>query len=215
MNLLRENDLFAVDSLFKPKRSRIFCEQRKRVCNATYLQKDSKRRPKKLDYSILSNRLRSCITKSETKWAPSIHRFGRPFDHSLLRTEWKWQIKADKRPPVKDYKNMTVENWQKLGNQIKANLNDVEAESSDTTQKETQIAERLSRMNTAINDCVTVCVPNRDKKAGSRRRVSDKTRSILAESVTIQQSGGAGQRVVKVDAKTLGKENKQLLLVGL
>ena len=45
-DLMRCHDLFAVDSLFRPRKSRMFQNQRKRVCNATYLQKDPSRRPK-------------------------------------------------------------------------------------------------------------------------------------------------------------------------
>ena len=41
VQVMRTNDLFAVDSLFRPKRSRMFSKQRKRVCGATYLQKDN------------------------------------------------------------------------------------------------------------------------------------------------------------------------------
>ena len=84
LTVMREHDLFAVDSMFRPKRSRMFCNQRKRVCNATYLQKHSISRPKKLDYFLVSNRWRSSVTSSSTKWAPSIHRFGKSFDHWLL-----------------------------------------------------------------------------------------------------------------------------------
>ena len=55
LQLMRANDLFAIDSLFKPKRTRMFsCQQGKRLCNATYLQKDNTRRPKKLDYFLIS-----------------------------------------------------------------------------------------------------------------------------------------------------------------
>ena len=56
MNLMRSHDLFAVDSLFKPRRKYMFNSKKKRICNATYLQKDKQLRPKKLDYFLVSNR---------------------------------------------------------------------------------------------------------------------------------------------------------------
>ena len=43
MDLIRSHDLFAVDSLFRPKRRKMF-DGRNRVCNATYLQKSRMQR---------------------------------------------------------------------------------------------------------------------------------------------------------------------------
>ena len=40
LDLMRLHDLFAVDTLFKPAKKRWKAEGRKRLCNATYLQKD-------------------------------------------------------------------------------------------------------------------------------------------------------------------------------
>lgn len=87
VHVMQSHDLFAVDNLFRPNRSRMFYKQRKLVCNTTYLQKDKSFRPKKLDYFLVSNRWKSCVTKSSTDWVPSLHRFGKVFDHSLLRID--------------------------------------------------------------------------------------------------------------------------------
>ena len=89
ISLMRSQDLFAVDSLFRPKRSKMFSQAKKRVCNATWLQKDTSLRPKKLDYFLVSNRCRSSVTPSSTKWSPSIHRFSKPFDYCLLQIGWE------------------------------------------------------------------------------------------------------------------------------
>ena len=181
MDLLRVNDLFAVDSMFKPKRTRMFCSQGKRLCNATYLQKDSSKRPKKLDYFMVSNRWRSCVTNSVTKWAPSIHRFGRAFDHALLQIDWKWRLKADKRTPAKDYKGMTKENWEQLGERIKDNLQRTAVQKDTGGQTNEEIQERVERMNAAISDAVRDCVPDKDNKARGRRRVSERTRKLYEQ----------------------------------
>ena len=85
LDLLRSHDLFAVDSMFRPKRKTIGQGGKPRVCNATYLQKDASRRPKKLDYIFVSNRWKSSVTNSTTNWATAIHRFGKFFDHCLLQ----------------------------------------------------------------------------------------------------------------------------------
>ena len=123
IELLRAHDLFAVDSLFCPKRKNMFCtDKKKRYCNATYLQKEKGRRPKKLDYFFISNRWRSCVTNSTTCWAPSVHRFGKLFDHSLLKITWRWRVKKDANAKRKDFKAMNTEDWSRLNETIDKNL---------------------------------------------------------------------------------------------
>ena len=62
VNVLKAHDLFAVDSLLRPKRSHMFCNQHKRVCDSTYLQKDKSLHPKNLitiTFSFLNERMES------------------------------------------------------------------------------------------------------------------------------------------------------------
>ena len=123
LSLMRSHDLFAVDSLFRPKRKWMFgADKRKRVCNASYLQKDITLRPKKLDYFLVSNRWRSCVINSKTNWSPSIHRFGKAFDHSLLQIKWRWRVKIQKVVRSKDFKKMQASDWKKLDRKIATNL---------------------------------------------------------------------------------------------
>ena len=49
--LIREYDLFAVDTIFKPKTK--MWDDKLRVCNVTYRSKQAKKRPRKLDYICL------------------------------------------------------------------------------------------------------------------------------------------------------------------
>ena len=123
LSFMRSHDLFAVDSMFKPKSKFMFATgDKRRKCNATYLQKDVSLRPKKLDYFLVSNRWRSCVKNSDTKWAPSIHRFGRAFDHSLLQITWRWRTKSAKLVVGKDFKAMLKSDWVALDTAIDNNL---------------------------------------------------------------------------------------------
>ena len=54
LDLMRTQDLFAVETRFKPKAK--LWAGRKRQCNATYMPKHKERRPTKLDYFLVSNR---------------------------------------------------------------------------------------------------------------------------------------------------------------
>ena len=100
LDLMRKHDMFAVDTLFKPKRK--MWSGKIRVCNATYLPKDVARRPKRLDYFLVSNRRKSAAVSSEVMWGPSMHRFGAKFDHGLVRVRWRCRLRKvtpTRRPP--------------------------------------------------------------------------------------------------------------------
>ena len=64
LDLMRENDLFAVGTLFKPKTKKWFGKYR--ACNGTYRSKEAGKRPRKLDYICVSNRWKSLMI--EVKW---------------------------------------------------------------------------------------------------------------------------------------------------
>ena len=84
LDLMRTHDLFTVGTALRPKKKRCPSSRRKRLCNATYMDKDNSKRPRKLDYIRVSNRWRSMVKNVSVKWAPSEHRFGRKFDHGLV-----------------------------------------------------------------------------------------------------------------------------------
>ena len=84
--LMRMFDLFAVDTLFKPPKKRWGPEDRMRLCNATYLQKDETRRRTQLHYICVTNRWKTMMQNVKVRWGwgPSEHRFARRFDHGFL-----------------------------------------------------------------------------------------------------------------------------------
>ena len=84
LTLMRNYDLFAVDTLFKPKKKAWGEDKKMRYCNATYMAKDPKKRPRKLDYICVSNRWKGMVKNTETRWGPEFHRFGQKYDHGLL-----------------------------------------------------------------------------------------------------------------------------------
>ena len=84
LELMREFDLFTVDTLFKPARKTWGKDEKLRYCNATHMAKNEERRPRKLDYMLVSNRWKSMVKNAGTRWGPSLHHFGQKFDHGLL-----------------------------------------------------------------------------------------------------------------------------------
>ena len=95
LELMREFDLFAVDTLFKPARKAWGKEKKMRCCNATYMAKNEERRPKKLYCILVSNRWKSMVKNAGTRWGPSLHRFDQKFDHGLLSVTWHWSIRKE------------------------------------------------------------------------------------------------------------------------
>ena len=178
IELLRAHDLFAVDSLFCPKRKNMFCtDKKKRYCNATYLQKEKGRRPKKLDYFFISNRWRSCVTNSTTCWAPSVHRFGKLFDHSLLKITWRWRVKKDANAKRKDFKAMNAEDWSRLNETIGKTLEASRPQGYAQNSKG-DIDARLKHMNKSIQAGIDTCVPNKKRLSSIKRKVSERTRNL-------------------------------------
>lgn len=177
MDLLRTHNLFAVDSLFR-SRSKVIgqgAEIRPRVSNATYLQKDPTRRPKKLDYFFVSSRWKINVTNSATSWAPSVHRFGKYFDHCLLHISWKWRIKVTKSKPTKDFKAMTRDDWLRLDYEINDALHKCE---EPTVTENTHIDASLTHMNVCINQAIEECVPCKKRLSVIKREPSEKTRDL-------------------------------------
>ena len=108
LDLMRAYDLFAIDTLFRPKGK--MWGNKRRVCNATYMPKDVDRRPTRLDYFLVSNRRKAMAVSSEVKWAPSLHRFGGPdkFDHGMVKVRWRCRLRASRVTPRRDYESMGV-----------------------------------------------------------------------------------------------------------
>ena len=164
LTLMQSHDLFAVDSMFMPKRRKMFAGgKKKRVCNSTYLQKDAQLRPKKLDYFLVSNRWKSCVRNSSSCWAPSVHRFGKFFDHSLLQISWTWRVKKDKLSAKRDFKSLTHEAWSAIGEEITKNLQKHAPLKHHPSSNE-HLEERLQRMNTCVQQAIECKVPVKEKK---------------------------------------------------
>ena len=103
--------MFTVDTLFKSARKTWGEKGKMRYCNATYMAKDPKKRPRKLDYICVSNRWKSMVINADTKWGPAYHRFGQKFDHGLLSARWRWKTKKNQRTETVDFSQMTAQSW--------------------------------------------------------------------------------------------------------
>ena len=117
LDMMRAHDVCAIGTYFKPKRKK--WQGRHRYCNATYIPKDSTRRPTKLDYLLVSNRWKSMVVNTETRWGPSIHRFGHQFDHALVSATWRWRTKKTEKIRRPDFEVMDKKCWAEFDDELR------------------------------------------------------------------------------------------------
>ena len=120
--LMRNFDLFAVDTLFKPTRKAWGKEGKLRYCNATYMAKDTSKRPRKLDYICISNRFKGMIKNVRTRWGSAFHRFGQKFDHGMLSATWRWKTKKTQRFETADFRAMNAQSWKEFDADLRIRL---------------------------------------------------------------------------------------------
>ena len=188
INLMREHDLFAVDTLFKPKRRKWGSHYR--YCNATYLPKDSNLRPTKLDYICVSNRWKSQVINSDVRWGPSVHRFGQPFDHGFLSATWRWRTKNNDRTRRPDFKAMTGQMWPTFNEELRIRLqketqppsNSKEHPPSVTQDEDGDMANlacEYESLATCVFDTIQKVVPEKKWLKKNGRVVTQETKELF------------------------------------
>ena len=131
LDLMRSQELFAVDTKFKPRAK--YWSNRKRLYNATYLPKHKEHRPTKLDYFLVSQRWQGSVISSTTKWGAAYHRFGTKFDHGLLSIKWEWRLRVSKIKPKTDFQLMSPANWQEFDRRLEEHHTSTITNTSPTT----------------------------------------------------------------------------------
>ena len=197
LDLLRKQDLFAVGTSFKPKRKR--WSQRKRLCNASYIAKDEKRRPRKLDYMCVSNRWRSMVKNVTVKWGPSEHRFGRRFDHGLVSAIWHWRTRKAARFVTADYSAMDNQSWRRFDETLRIKIQDsrqtrAKSEATSAIQKEEEKAEQCAgkeyqKLAQNIRETITETVPKKKNQFKNGRSISEDTKQLYKDRIKEYSKG--------------------------
>ena len=180
LDLMRQFDLFAVDTRFKSKKK--IWDDKPRNCNATYLRKHADKRPTKLDYFLVSNRRQAMVMDSTVKWGASIYRFGKNFDHGILAIKWAWRIRMYKGEPKPDYSAMTDdEKWSQFDVELKkALLKDVPEQPKVEVTEEEMFAQ-YGHLAYHVAETVKKVVPPKKVMKINGERVSEKTCGVWAE----------------------------------
>ena len=211
IDLMREHNLFAVDTLFKPKRK--MWNGRYRYCNATYLPKDREKRPTKLDYICVTDRWKSMIIDSKVRWGPSIHRFGQTFDHRLLIATWRWKTKKDKKPRRPDYTLMTEEAWPNFDRALRiklrerskqlTNSNGEDTASANKDNDNTELAKEFKNLTKCVYDTIQEVVPEKKWLRKNGRVVTEATKRLFEprKRISAKEAYTAEEKRMKQDHK--------------
>ena len=190
LELMRLHDLFAVDTLFKSRRKK--WGEKKCLCNATYIDKDEKRRPRKLDYICVSNRWKSMVKNVQVRWGPSQYRFGRSFDHGFVSAIWHWRTRRPTRFRTEDFKAMTDQSWRKFDDCLRIKIEErkekwpvtpghAERDVEDDTFDEQRAGTEFSALTESIQEATRETVPSKKKLFRNGREVSQETHDIFEQ----------------------------------
>ena len=192
LDLMRDHDLFAVGTLFKPKKK--LWQGKQRVCNTTYMPKDETRRPTKLDYLCVSNRYKGMVIDAKVRWGPAIHRFGQQFDHGFLSAKWRWKTKKTKKPKRPHYAAMSSQSWTAFDEALRMKLQ----KEHEPRAAESKHAVESGEQGTAQNQEVTVQDLGTEFESLSKS-VYETIKEVVPEKKWLKKNG----RMVLNDTKKL------------
>ena len=145
---------------------------------------------KQIDHILVSNRWRSSVTGSRTRWGPSIHRSitGKRSDHALLECTWKWRLRKVKTESSPDFSVLQGEIIDEDGNsvpnkQAQAFQLSVQSKLQELKYSDSDSATIMySKMCEAIT-FASKTLPTTRGKSVNKRKVSKRTRDLYDERV--------------------------------
>ena len=203
MDLMRAHDLFAVGTAFKPKAKRWDSSARKCVCNASYIDKDRKKRPRRLDHICVSNRWKSMIKNTKIKWGPSEHRFGRKFDHGLVSAIWHWRTKKAAKFVTPNFNAMTNQSWERFDKDLRIRL-----QRRDEARANTSVIEATAA--TRITDRRCVGAGDRSKASTEYSSLTEEIKRTIDEVVPKKKNLFRNDRSISEETNYTSKEEKRM-----
>ena len=200
LEMMTQADLFAVDTIFKPEAKYWGNGKRKRLCNATYLAKHTDRRPRKLDYFLVSNRWRSSVTNSKVRWGPALHRFGEKYDHGLLSITWAWRLRKQSTTPRPDFSSMSPEAWTKFDTTLHEKLIQICDKPVEVTK--TSMGAHYNNVTECIRQTIAETVPPKKRQNYNGRVVSERTKKLYDERI---RDFSSGRKITKADRQAWNK----------
>ena len=144
---------------------------------------------KQIDYVMVSNRWRSCVSNSRTHWGPAIHgnKHGR-VDHALVSCAWKWRVRVCKTKPKVDWSSLrwpesltegepapSVKFATALSTSLENSCADLE------TDVQPSSADIYDNLCSAVHNVAKAVLPVKQSMAMSERNVSARSKLLYKE----------------------------------
>ena len=165
---MNRRSLCAISTMFKPMRGKT---------NATFIPHDPTFNETQIDYILISSRWATAVTDSKVKRGVSISRWGRKYDHGLVKCLFTSRLRTDKRPKQLDYSALKDVNTRNCyEDMVKATINEGVHDESDNSSSFRDL------LNT-VSNAAKATLPVRKPMSLRKRHVSDRTKQLYADRV--------------------------------
>ena len=163
---MRHSKLTAISTFFQPH---------KRKSNITYIAKNPAFKPSQIDYILISSRRATAVRDCKVKWGLYLQRWGRHYDHGLIRCIFKTRIKMQQRTAIAlDYGTL------KTDAVTRAAFDECVADKLNSDFNQDDASESLTNLQKAVTTAATSNLPKRTPCALRRRNNSTHTRDLYA-----------------------------------
>ena len=168
LSLMERRKLCAVSTFFQPKRNKT---------NATYLAKDPKYGPSQIDHIIVSRRWSSSVSDCKVSWGVSCQRWGRIYDHGLVRATFKARLKTSTTDkPTYNYSILRSDNAIKdeFESHCSQNMANIACNNTDPVDS-------LARLREAISCAAAKVLPTVKSVPLRKRHISARTKHLYEQ----------------------------------
>ena len=130
------------------------------------------------------------IINTDTRWAPSIHRFGHKFDHALVSATWRWRTKKTEQIRRPDFEAMDEQRWAAFDRDLRIRMTGSKQEGYDNSQAADKTEESEAKeeshveyehMTSLVRESIKAIVPAKTRTKKNGRIVSDETKALYEE----------------------------------
>ena len=166
LNLMRTHNLCATSTSFQPPR---------RKSNATFIPRDKNYTLTQIDYVLISSRWATSVQDCKVCWGISLQRWGRRYDHGLIRCKVK--LRLSKSKPVKqlDYSVLRTneDTRSKYNEMVKSKL------LKHNCAAQSKPGDAFEHFRLAVTEAANETLPTRIPTTSlPKRHVSDNTRAL-------------------------------------
>ena len=168
LELMRRHKLCATSTMFQPPR---------RKSNATFIPRDTNYKPSQIDYVLISSRWATSVTDCKVCWGITLQRWGRHYDHGLIKCKFNLRMSTNKSVKKLDYSALRVdaETRSKYEDAVRLNLLKYDCAA------QTSPADAFEHMRLALTDAANSTLPTRKSTSSlPKQLVSNNTRALYA-----------------------------------